>query len=69
MIADVLEWYDSKISLTKMLLSNILSYNNSKISVEDMINGIKAVTINDVVNVANKVDVELIYLLGGENNA
>ncbi len=67
-ISDLSEWKDSKIAMSKMLLSNLIVYKQNNMSIEDMIEKIKGVTLDDVINVANKIDIEKIFLLGGESN-
>lgn len=64
-IADLKEWDDSKIALSKTFLVNLLIYNDSKVTIDEMIENIKKVTLEDVVAIANKVVLEKIYLLGG----
>ena len=68
LIADLKEWDDSKIALSKMLLANMLLYKNNNISVDDMIEGISNVSKDDVVNIANKIILERVFLLGGASN-
>lgn len=68
LIADLLEWKDSKIAIEKLLISNLMFYKNNTVTLDRMIEGIKAVTIKDVIDIAKKVEVEKIYLLGGETN-
>lgn len=67
-IADLKEWDDSKVALSKMLLANLLTYKESSITVEQMIEDMRKVTLDDVVSVANKVSLEKIFLLGGAAN-
>ncbi|MEG1705438.1 MAG: pitrilysin family protein [Clostridia bacterium] len=62
--SDLLEWKDSKISLAKLEYTNALDCTN--LTVDDIIYGINKITIKDVEEVANRINVELIYLLGGE---
>lgn len=69
LISDLLEWDDSKIALEKMLITNLFFYKNNDMTLENMIEGIRAITVQDVVNVANRLNLELVYLLGGEANA
>ncbi|MNI75458.1 Peptidase M16 inactive domain protein [compost metagenome] len=68
LISDLNEWYDSKIALSKMILTSLLFYKNTDMSLEKMIQGIEDVTIDDIINVSKKIKVEMIYLLGGQNN-
>lgn len=67
-ISDLREVKDSKIGLAKMLISNLFYYNNDEITVDTMIEEIKKVTLEQVILISNKINLELIYLLGGEEN-
>ena len=69
MLADLLEWNDSKIAMEKMKLSNLIAFKDENITIEMMRERIKAITLNDVIEVANKVQLEKIFILGGEDNA
>ncbi len=67
-IADLKEWDDSKIALSKMKISNILINNEKDVSVEDMIEKIKKVSKQDVIQISKNLEVEEIFLLGGGEN-
>lgn len=69
LLADLLEWNDSKIAMEKMKLSNLIAFKDENITIDMMREKIKAVTLNDVIQVANKVKLEKIFILGGEDNA
>lgn len=69
LLADLLEWNDSKIAMEKMKLSNLIAFKDENITIDMMREKIKAVTLNDVIEVANKVKLEKIFILGGEDNA
>ena len=69
LLADLLEWNDSKIAMEKMKLSNLIAFKDENITIEMMRERIKAITLNDVIEVANKVQLEKIFILGGEDNA
>lgn len=69
LISDLKGWNDSKISLSKMLISNLIVNKTSNISIEDMVSNIEKITKDDVVYIAKKVEVEKIYFLGGEIDA
>ena len=62
----MIEWEDSKIAIAKMLFSNLFAFKNDKITIKDMYENIQKVTLEDVKEVANRIKVEQIYLLGGE---
>lgn len=68
LVADLNEWDDSKVALTKMLLSNLLVYKNDKVKIEDMIENMKNVTLDDVVKVSQKITLNKIFFLGGDEN-
>ncbi len=66
LISDIKEWKDSKLALSKQsYINNIMG---AKDSVEEMIENIKNITLEDIVNYAKGVEAKVIYLLGGENN-
>lgn len=69
LVSDLLEWDDSKIALEKMLIANLFFYHDDNMTLENMIEGIKNVTIEDVVAIANRLQLELVYVLGGDENA
>lgn len=66
LVNDLLEWNDSKISLAKLAYTNAI--NNQNLTVEKLIENMKAVKLEDIVNVSQKIKPELIYLLGGEDD-
>lgn len=68
LMADLNEWKDSKVAMAKMVFSNIIAYNDSDISIDQMRENIKNVTLEDVINVSNKVKLEKIFYLGGNTN-
>lgn len=68
-ISDLKEWNDSKISLSKMFISNMYANKKDDITLEEMVVNMDKVTKQDVINIAQKIDVEKIYFLGGELNA
>lgn len=68
LVADLNEWDDSKVALAKMLLSNLLVYKNDKVKIEDMIENMKNVTLDDVVKVSQKITLNKIFFLGGDEN-
>ena len=68
LLADLLEWNDSKVALAKMKMTNIISFLNDDMTIEKMRENIRKVTIQDVIDVAQKVVVEKVFLLGGEEN-
>lgn len=68
LLADLLEWNDSKIALAKMKMTNIVAFLNDDMTIEKMRERIRKVTMQDVIDVAQKVSVQKIFLLGGEEN-
>lgn len=68
LLADLLEWNDSKIALAKMKMTNIVAFLNDDMTIEKMREKIRKVTMQDVIDVAQKVSVQKIFLLGGEEN-
>ncbi|MGN1012542.1 MAG: EF-P 5-aminopentanol modification-associated protein YfmF [Clostridia bacterium] len=68
LIADLLDWKDSKIAMEKMRISNIVAFKNENISIDDMKENMKNVSMEDVIKVANKVKLKKIFVLGGVTN-
>lgn len=68
LLADLLEWKDSKVSIAKMKLSNILAFRNDCMTIEKMREEIKKVTKEDVIRIAQKIEVDKVFLLGGKQN-
>lgn len=66
LLADLLEWRDSKVAMAKMKLSNLIAFKDENITIEQMRDGIRNVKIEDVIDMANKVEIEKVFLLGGE---
>lgn len=64
-ISDLKEWDDSKIALSKMLLSNLFIYKNDEITVDKMVENISKITKEQVVNIAKKIKIREVFLLGG----
>lgn len=69
LMADLLEWKDSKIAMAKMKFANIIAFKDADITVEDMRERMSKVTLEDIIRVANLVSVEKIFVLGGVDNA
>lgn len=69
LLADLLEWNDSKIAMEKMKLSNLIAFKDENITIDMMREKINNVTLEDVIKVANKIELEKIFILGGEENA
>lgn len=69
LLADLLEWKDSKVAMAKMKIANIITFKNKEITIDNMRENIQRVTLQDVIDIANKVTLEKIFLLGGEDNA
>ena len=68
LLADLLEWSDSKLAISKMKLSNIVAFGNDEMTIEQMRNNVRNVTLDDVITVAQKIEPAKIFLLGGETN-
>lgn len=68
LMADLLDWKDSKIAMAKMKLSNIISFNDDYLEVDKMREKMSKVTLQDIINVANKISVKKIFVLGGVVN-
>ena len=68
LLADLLEWNDSKVAISKMRLSNIVAFGNDEMTIEEMRNMVRNITLDDVITVAQKIEPANIFLLGGETN-
>ena len=68
LLSDFNEWDDSKVVSAKMKLSNMLSFKTDTLSIEEMYDNLKKVTLDDVKNIAKRIYVSKIYLLGGAND-
>ena len=68
-ISDILQWSDNMDAIAKFKLTNILNYGMPDISIDDIITQIRKVTKEQIIQLAKKVNINLIYLLGGEVNA
>ncbi len=66
LVNDLMEWNDSKISLAKFAYTNVISDNN--LTIDELISNMEKVKKEDVVEIAKKIKVKLIYLLGGEDS-
>lgn len=66
LVADLKEWQDSKTLMAKFLLTDIVTYKTNKRTIEEMQQKIMDVSIEDVINIAKKVNLKMWYLLGGE---
>lgn len=69
LLADLLDWKDSKVAMAKMKISNIIAFKDSELTIDDMRENMSKVTMEDVINVSNKVKINNIFILGGVENA
>lgn len=69
LIESLIECNDSKISLLDNKLMNIIRYKTDSISIDDVIEQVKKITIDDIVRVANLISIKKIFFLGGIDNA
>ena len=67
LLSDINQWNDSKISIAKMVFSNMLSFKNDT-SVDEMYKKVSEVSLKDINEIANRVYVDKVYLLGGNSN-
>lgn len=58
---------DSKVLYNRLILANNVKYN-TKFDINELIKKTEAVTIKDVVNIAQDIEVNTVYLLGGKVN-
>lgn len=67
LLSDINQWNDSKISIAKMVFSNMLSFK-SNTSVDEMYKKVSEVTLQDINEIANRVYIDKVYLLGGNSD-
>lgn len=67
-ISDLREWKDSKIALSKLLLSNMIANKGANTSIEDMIEKIRKVTKEDIIDISQNISIEKIFFLRGDHN-
>ncbi len=68
LISDLKEWNDSKISLAKMFMMNLVATNTTNISLQEMIDKIDSVTKQDVIEISKRINISRIFLLGGSHD-
>lgn len=66
LVSDLLEVADSKVGIAKMFMSNLFFFEDDSIDINYMIDQIKKVTKDQVINIAKRVELNMIYFLGGE---
>ncbi len=69
LIADLCEMNDSKVGMAKMVLSNLIAFKDTNKTIEEIKENIMKIKKEDVVNIANNIELEKVFLLGGESNA
>lgn len=68
LLADLIEWEDDKIAIAKMFFSNLFAFKREEVTIEEMYENIKKVTLQDVVDISKRVKLEQVYFLRGESN-
>lgn len=68
LLADLIEWEDDKIAIAKMFFSNLFAFKSETVTIEEMYEKMKNVTLQDVVDVSKRVKLEQVYFLRGESN-
>lgn len=68
LLSDINQWNDSKISIAKMVFSNMLSFKNDTDTVDEMYKKVSNVTLKDINEIAKRVYIDKVYLLGGNSN-
>lgn len=58
---------DTKTSLARTILANSL-YSEEGLNIDKFLSDVEKVTVEDVVNIAKKIEVNTIYLLGGKSD-
>lgn len=68
LLSDLIEWEDDKIAIAKMFFSNLFAFKNETVTIEEMIENMKSVTMQDVIDISKKVKLEQVYFLRGDSN-
>lgn len=68
LLADLIEWEDDKIAIAKMFFSNLFAFKNENLTIEEMIENMKSVTMQDVIEMSKKIKLEQVYFLRGDSN-
>lgn len=68
LISDIEGWRDSKSALTRLMLTNVLLGKQPDITIDSIVRELEKYTKEDIVELANKLEVKQIYLLGGKQD-
>lgn len=68
LLADLIEWEDDKIAIAKMFFSNLFAFKRKDVTIEEMYENMKKVTLQDVIDISKRVKLEQVYFLRGESN-
>lgn len=68
LLSDVNQWNDSKITIAKMMFSNIMSFKNDAETLNEMYKKLSNITLGDIKEIADRVYIDKVYLLGGDSN-
>lgn len=68
LLSDLIEWEDDKIAIAKMFFSNLFAFKNEKVTIEEMIENMKSVTMQDVIDISKRIKLEQVYFLRGDSN-
>ena len=68
LLSQVKEWQDSKINVTKIMITNNLIFKDIEESLDSLYCKIEKLTIDDIYDVAKKVYLSKVFLLGGEKD-
>ena len=66
LLSDLIEWEDNKVAIAKMFISNLFAFKNSDLTIENMYENMRNVTLQDVADISKRVKIEQIYFLRGE---
>lgn len=69
LMADLLDWEDSKIAMAKMKMANLIGFKRADVTIDDMRDKMSKITLEDVIRAANKVNIKKVFVLGGVENA
>lgn len=68
LMADLLDWKDSKVAMAKMRLANVIAFKDEDITIDKMREEMSKVTLEEVIEMAKRVNVKKVFILGGVVN-
>lgn len=68
LLADLIEWEDDKMAIAKMFFSNLFAFKSENVTIDEMYENMKNVTLQDVIDVSKRIKLEQVYFLRGDSN-